>query len=115
MNRDLGFWKYNHAISLQNKEVYTKLLIGEFVEGVADLPTADILQNIEDTLKEWSKFDEIHFEKGEEMIELFTTSQFIRFSCYQVSEQHMNALIDLMLRYECPLYDAAIEVRFEVE
>lgn len=112
MSRDLNFWKYKEKISLKNNEVYAKLSDGEYVEGIQELPISNIIKSIDHVLSSWNKLDEAHYENGEEMVELFTTTQFVRFDCYQVSEEHMNMLIDVMLEYECPLYDAAIDVRF---
>jgi hypothetical protein len=112
MSRDLSFWKYDTIVSMNDNEVYAKLSNGEFVNGVAELPISDIIEAIETTLVGWSKLDETHFKHKSEMIEVYTTNQFVRFDCYQVSEEHMNVLIDIMLRYDCPLYDSVIEVRF---
>ena len=41
------------------------------------------------------------------------TKQFVRVDCYNLTEYNMNRIIDIMLKYECPLYDAAIDVRFD--
>ncbi len=113
MSKDLSFWKYEVSLNLEDNRVYTELSQGKFVEGIAELPVSDILKTIDSAFATWHKPDSVHYENGEEMIEVFTTSQFLRFDCYQVSEQHMNRLIDRMLEYGCPLYDSAIDVRFD--
>lgn len=33
--------------------------------------------------------------------------------CYGVSEDNMNKLIDIMIDFDCCLYDSSIDVRFE--
>ncbi len=113
MSRDLSFWKYEVPLNLKHNNVYAELSQGMFVEGLAELPVSDILRTVDNAFVTWHKSDAVHYENGEEMIEVFTTSQFLRFDCYEVSEQHMNRLIDIMLEYGCPLYDAAINIRFD--
>lgn len=49
-----------------------------------------------------------------QVIELFITDQFVRFDCYNVTYEFMNLIIDIMAKYECPLYDSTISVRFEL-
>ena len=41
------------------------------------------------------------------------TKQFARFDCYFMSEDDMNKIIDIMIDHGCPLYDSAIDVRFD--
>ena len=41
------------------------------------------------------------------------TKQFVRVDCYSMTEKNINKIIDVLLKYECPLYDAAIDVRFD--
>lgn len=58
--------------------------------------------------------DEKNYEKsGQGAFSIFTTSQIIRFDCYGMSEKDMNLLIDIMLAYDCPLFDPQINERFD--
>lgn len=113
MSVDLSFWKYKGAVTRKHSEVYADLSNGEVLEELVQLPVADILQKVEENFASWNRLDETHFEKNEEMIEIYTTSQFVRFDCYGVSEQNMNVLIDIMQTYDCPLYDSSMDVRFD--
>lgn len=114
MSRDLSFWKYEKELELKHSEVYAALSEGEEVTGIAVLPMEDIFKSIEEALASWERMDECHFqlEETDEVIEIYTTSQFVRFDCYGVSEEHMNTLIDVMLEYGCRLYDSAIDAYF---
>lgn len=114
MSRDLSFWKYKEEPVVKHSEVYVALSDGEEVEGIATLPTEAILKSVEQALAAWERMDKCHFRlaKTDECIELYTTSQFVRFNCYGVSEEHMNTLIDIMLKYGCRLYDSAIDTYF---
>lgn len=112
MSRDLSFWKNEEIIALKNSEIYAKLSNGETIVGLATLPQDNILKTIDNTLSNWNKLDATHYENNDELIELYITDQFVRFDCYGVLEEHMNLLIDIMLKYDCPLYDVAIDMRF---
>ena len=61
----------------------------------------------------WSSKDDGYFENSDEAFQLMITKQFVRVDCYNLTEYNMNRIIDIMLKYECPLYDAAIDVRFD--
>ena len=62
---------------------------------------------------EWNRSDDFYFEKQREAFELYLTKQFVRVDCYRMTEQNINKIIDVLLKYDCPLYDAAIDVRFD--
>lgn len=113
MSKDLSFWKYEQVNNSTHKEVYEKLSNGEKVPGISILPISDIKKKIQETFWGWDKLDDTHLENSNEMIEIFTTEQFVRFDCYSVTEENMNKLIDIMLEYDCRLYDSAIDVRFD--
>lgn len=112
MSADLNFWKYEKETSLKDSEVYERLSSEEFVNGVAALPKADILEQIDSVLEDWDKLGKTNYEKDDEYIELYITDQLVRFDCSGVSGEHMNLLIDVMLSFGCPFYDSSIDVRF---
>lgn len=113
MSLDLSFWRYIGEPKKRHREVYSSLSNGDSVEGLEELPITNILQSLDIALASWKRLDETHFEKNGEMIEVYTTSQFVRFDCYGVTNENMNFLIDVMLKYDCPLYDSSIDVRFD--
>lgn len=113
MSLDLSFWKYEVQRN-DHSEVYAKLSDGEAVDGVSVLPIDEIKEKLFETFGGWNRLDDTHLDlNGSQMIEIFTTNQFVRFDCYGVSEDNMNRLIDLMLSYDCRLYDSSINVRFD--
>ncbi len=113
MARDLSFWRNTESLELENKEIYSLLSDGKIVKGIGNLPTDKILSDIKQAFSGWLNNDNVYFESGDETFEIMITEQFVRFDCYSVSEYNMNKIIDIMLEYECPLYDSAIDVRFE--
>ena len=113
MARDLSFWKYEGKNSYLHRDVYARLSDGEILPGIVALPIDEIHTQLDKTFSKWKKLDMNHYEKNDSMIEVFTTGQFVRFDCYGVSEEDMNKLIDIMLAYDCRLYDSAIDLRFD--
>ena len=45
--------------------------------------------------------------------QLMITDQFVRVDCYGMTEYSMNKVIDILDKYNCPLYDSTIDVRFD--
>lgn len=113
MSLDLSFWKYEEGISYEPYDVYVSLSDGKTVTGVAILPIEEIRGKIDKVFDGWEKLDDSHLACDDEIIEIYTTEQFVRFDCYGVSENNMNKLIDIMLEFDCRLYDSAIDVRFD--
>lgn len=112
MARDLSFWKVSGEVQLSNAEVYQRLSCEQHIEGIQELPINEIMETIYEKFCDWKR-DGMLFEFLNQSFEIMVTSQFIRFDCFSVSEENMNKMIDLMLEYECPLYDSAIDIRFD--
>lgn len=113
MALDLSFWKYEKVVNYKPHDVYVSLSDGKTVSGVATLPIEKIRVKINEVFGNWEKLDDNHLVFDDEVIEIFTTDQFVRFDCYGVSEDNMNKLIDIMLEFDCRLYDSSIDVRFD--
>ena len=115
MGMDLDFWKYKKDVHLDNQKVYEKSCCdGEHVDGLEDLPIERILIKIADSFSDWQCIDKETFEKeGRGSFQIFTTSQIVRFDCYGMDEDDLNLLIDIMLLFDCPLYDPQISQRFD--
>ena len=45
--------------------------------------------------------------------QLRTTSQLVQVVCYSMEGEDMNKIIDVMLKYNCPLYDPQVSQRFD--
>jgi hypothetical protein len=112
MARDLNFWKTSKKTE-DNNAVYIALSNEEYLEYIDELPKNEIQEDFDKTFNGWEKLDDVHYEKGKEAFELMITNQLVRVDCYGLSEISMNKIIDIMLKYGCPLYDPAIDVRFD--
>ncbi len=115
MGIDLDFWKYKKNVHLDNQKVYEKACCdGEHVDALEALPIEKILIKIVDSFLDWKHLDEKTFEKDSKgSFQIFTTSQIVRFDCYGMDEDDLNLLIDIMLEFDCPLYDPQISQRFD--
>ena len=85
------------------------------MEVLEILPINDILKKVTNTFSDWTIQDGgKDFEKeGHGAFQVFTTSQIVRFDCYGMQEADMNALMDILLDFGCPLYDPQISTRFD--
>lgn len=115
MSIDLNFWKYKKDIYLDHQQVYFQACCeGKAVEGLEELPLAEITQKLKATFFEWTADSPNDYSKeGHGAFQVFTTSQIVRFDCYGMSGDDMNLLIDVMLAFECPLYDPQTATRFD--
>ena len=113
MAKDLSFWKYEEAVDYKPYDVYISLSDGKMVDGVAILPIDEIMTEVNEAFSDWEKLSDNVWEYDDESIEIYTTEQFVRFDCYGVSQDNMNKLIDIMIDFDCCIYDSSIDVRFE--
>lgn len=115
MSYDLDFWKYQDGVYLDNQTVYEKACCdGDRVEGLEELPIGQIRQRIADSFADWQRLDGDNYEKkGAGAFTVFTTSQIVRIDCYGLSGFDMNRLIDILLEFDCPLYDPQLPARFD--
>jgi len=116
MGLDLSFWKYKEGTYLNNQSTYEKCSNGENVEGLENLPVESIISDVKKEFPNWKilagdKNFESPGNKG--AFEIFASPQFVRFDCYGMGQDDLNRIIDIMLEYDCPLYDSQISERFD--
>lgn len=111
MSYDLVFWKQSPNLELTPQEVYERLCEGEYVEGIIDLPRDEIIERLyelypsmEDTALDWSG------PTGAFQAEV--TGQSVIFLCYSLQKVEINKLIDMMMEFDCPLFDPQVSTRF---
>lgn len=83
------------------------------MDYIDEISMDQILENLKKEFKNWSIQKENFFEEGNQAFQLMVTNQFVRVDCYGMTEYNMNKIIDILYKYDCPLYDAAIDVRFD--
>lgn len=115
MSMDLDFWRYKEGAVHDDQTVYERVCCdGEVMDILEELPISGILSELDKAFFKWTKLDENHFESSSgAMLELFHTPMSIRFDCYDMTQDDMNILIDIMERFGCPLYDPQISTRFD--
>ncbi len=116
MSYDLNFWKYKKGVNLNNQEVYEKCSDEEIIEGLEELPVDLILTKINDEFIKWRTEDShLDFEnpEGKGSFQVFTTNQFVRFDCYGMYGDDMNRIIDVMISFDCPLFDPQTNTRYD--
>jgi hypothetical protein len=113
MSRDLSFWKIKKVTQVDNSEIYQELANGKNLDYIGEIPVNQVLEDFKNEFKEWNIQKSLYFEKGDEAFQLMITNQFVRADCYGMTEYNMNRIIDILYKYDCPLYDSTIDVRFD--
>lgn len=116
MSMDLNFWRYKENTVHDHAVVYQKACCdGDAMEELEILPVDEILKKITTVFSDWTIQDSgKDFEKeGHGAFQIFTTSQIVRFDCYDMQEVDMNSLMDILIDFGCPLYDPQISTRFD--
>jgi len=116
MSIDLNFWKYKKRSVHNHAAVYqTACCDGELTEELETLPIDEILKKISVVFSDWTIQENIRdFQKeGRGAFQIFTTPQIVRFDCYDMCENDINMLIDILIGFGCPLYDPQLSTRFD--
>lgn len=81
------------------------------------MPIQSIIKAIKIEFKDWNVSDSSNFDfenpNGNGSFQISTTSQFVRFDCYRMNGEDMNRIIEVMNRYDCPLYDPQVSERYD--
>lgn len=113
MSYDLGFWKQSPALTIEPQSVYERLSEGESVEGLDELPIEKIMTRIGEVFSDgWEKLDPTNWESSQGAFQVFTTPQFFRVDCYELTGDDMNLFIDIGKEFGCSLYDPQEGVRY---
>lgn len=126
MSYQLTFWKYNDGVYLDSQKVYNDSCIEYLkVDGLSALPVKSIITDIKTRYKSWEIMDEhtsgsekgtiysFIFDNGSCAFEAEISEQSVLFDCRGLDGDQMNELIDIMLVYDCCLYDPQTETRFD--
>lgn len=113
MSYNLEFWRYEPGITLDHKEVCQKLSGGHEVAGLETLPITEIRGRIADVFAQgWQQEGDDTWEGKSGVFQLYTTSQYVRATCYGLTGNDMNKIIDVLLEFNCPLYDPQVDERY---
>lgn len=117
MSRHLAFWKYDDGTYLDNQKVYEMTCVEEkTLEGLSTLPINNILNRVNEVFSDYDKISEYTYDSIKGSFTISTTEQFVLFDCsWSMLETELNKIIDIMLEFDCPLYDPQISTRFDGE
>ena len=111
----IAFGKYQEGIYLDNLKTYELLSKGIQLYGIDELPISLIVQEISCQFYDWEHYNENGWRKSNrEQFEIYTTSQLIKIDCLNVLDgKDMNKFPDIMVDFNCPIFDAKINRRFD--
>jgi hypothetical protein len=114
MSYELDFWKYKSGVTLDHQQVYERLCEGQALEGLEQLPIAQMTARLNEVFRGWAKIDDRTFEspKGG-VFQLYSTPQFLRIDCYGIDADDMNRMIEVAHEFGCPLYDPQVGIRYD--
>lgn len=122
MSYDLWFWKESKKTNLAPEDIMKKLSKGEVPSSIKNIPTDKVSSSIQ------KQFENVMINEPadpENVIQILwednsTGSLIINISPYvitvssnNVSGEILNKIIDIMLKFNCPLYDPQINKRFD--
>jgi hypothetical protein len=114
MSYDLDFWRYKPGTVLDHQAVYESLSDGKVVEGLEEIPIAQMLARVREEFTDWTQLDDVSFDGGDHgSFELYTTPQFFRVDCYGKHGEDMNRLIEIANEFKCPLFDPQVGKRYD--
>ena len=113
----LIFWR-QAADRLDPKSVYTDLMDGVRVAGLAELPVAAIVERIAELFDEGIDDDAAGFAlawvSSDEMssLQIETSTQHVHVEMRPLDQDTANSIIGVLSEFDCPLYDPQIARRF---
>jgi hypothetical protein len=114
MSFSLFFWKQDRPIDLPVRDIAWKLHYGELVEGVAILPTQQILARLSKHFPQL-KYDEdepiVEFPHG--AFEVYVTDQHVAIHVDGDLGEPLNIIAKVMGEFGCPLYNDYDEKRYD--
>lgn len=118
MSYDLNFWRQKPDEARSPLAIYQALCAGESVEGLVELPITEMVAAILEAFPgstsgpngESGLFIE-DIDGGGALMAGWSPVH-LRVDCYGATGEAMNRVIDVGLRFECPLYDPQVNERF---
>ncbi len=112
---ELSFWNYKEGIYLNHHLVYESIANQELVNGLEELPIEVIMNRINKVFATWEKVDSNSWKNpiNKGAFHITTTSQSVKIDCYGTHGKTMDALVNILEEFKCPLYDPQIPARYD--
>jgi len=114
MSYQLVFWKQSASAVTMPQSVYERLMAGERVAGLCDLPGDRFLARIaEHFTAGWERLDDYNWEHVDGSFQVAVGPQHFLVISYNLPGEVLNEFIDLAAEFGCKLYDPQTGERFE--
>lgn len=120
---DLVFWRYRPGTRRNPESVYQELMGGGAPDDLEELPVESIALSVltafPDATREPRGLDSewINWASSDEKssFQVEWTTRHVHVACRGVENETVNALIDILNEFGCPLYDPQTVERFDSE
>ncbi len=119
MSYDLVFWSQAGPLAANAETIYHRLVEGDRVEGLAELPIdsflAAVLELFPAAVREANgDSDWIYWVAADEQaaFEVAWSPQHVLVCCRATATADINRLIDIAVAHDCRLYDPQVNERF---
>ncbi len=114
MSYQLVFWKQPTGTPADPQPVYERLLDGERVAELEEVPGDRFLARVaEQFAAGWERLDEYNWERADGSFQVEVGPQHFLVVSYSLPGEVLNEFIDIAAEFECKLYDPQTGVRFE--
>lgn len=114
MSYQLVFWKQPSGTPPDPQPVYERLMDGERVDGLDELPGNRFLDRVaEQFAAGWERLDRYNWERPDGSFQVDIGPQYFVVVSYSLPGEVLNEFIDIAAEFGCKLYDPQTGVRFE--
>jgi len=114
MSYQLIFWKQPPGSPADPLAVYERLMAGERVAGLDELPGDRFRAGVAEAFAVgWERLDEYNWERADGSFQIEVGPQHFLVVAYSLPGEVLNEFIDIGSKFGCKLYDPQTGVRFE--
>ena len=112
MSYDIAFWRYVESLDHDHHAVYSALVTGKPVQGLAELDTDAMISRLAEKLSGWTRTDESTWEKPKMYLQTSTSSRHLSINMsFGAARPILLRITTPMRRFGCGLWNAQMGLR----
>lgn len=114
MSYQLVFWSQQPGEPSNPQQVCERLMEGEAVDGLEELPGDRILSRIAEAFSQgWERLDDLNWERSDGSFQVEIGLQYFLIESYSLPGEVLNQFIDIGAEFGTKLYGPQVGERFE--